>query len=62
LDAPVSNVRMREIVSDANGAYWTPRLDNPGWSVGNSEDWEPYYGGSDIYWEVLDPRFDVLGQ
>jgi hypothetical protein len=59
---PVSNVRMDEYVSVTNAdgslSYYTPRLDNPGTSIGAPIDWQPYTGGASIYWEALDPNFD----
>ncbi|HEY3328423.1 MAG TPA: hypothetical protein VGK19_00235 [Capsulimonadaceae bacterium] len=64
---PVGNVRYNEFIvsdtPDASGAYryYAARVDNPGANpITNMSDWGLYTGGSDIYWETLDPRFEVL--
>jgi hypothetical protein len=63
---PVGNVGLKNFVRPQNNdqavyyTYWTPIVDNPDSSpAGSSGEWAMYTGASSIYWETLDPRFQL---
>ncbi|MDR3710017.1 MAG: hypothetical protein P4L33_17115 [Capsulimonadaceae bacterium] len=61
------NVRLSDYVQQASAStpvtytYWKPVVDNPGnlpWVTG-SDSWLLYTGMTDVYWQTIDPRFQI---